>query len=240
MKAVIPAAGLGTRFYPITRCIPKEMLPINNKPIIQYVIEEAIDAGAEDIAIITRKDKTVIEDYIDIMDFNAQFYYIRQKEQLGLGHAIYQSKRFIANEDFMVLLGDDILSTHQDLLNMVGLQGIWGGAFVAVEEVDNPSKYGIANVIDINQKNIYLVDRIIEKPTKRISSNLGACGRYVLTPHIFDCIKRVKPGKNNEIQLTDALNYLKHPLYAYKIIKKRYDCGNVESYKDTILNFCPP
>lgn len=228
-KAVIPAAGLGTRFYPITKCIPKEMLPIKNKPIIHYVIDEAIQSGITDIAIITRKGKTVIEDYIDEMNFEANFYYLRQKYPMGLGHAVLTAEGFIGEEDFAVLLGDDLLDNNRDLQNMMKLNHC-----IAVESVVDPSKYGVVSIKDNK-----IID-IIEKPKKNAPSNYGVVGRYILPYKIFKYIKKQKTDENDEIQLTYAIRDMIREGYSfspYYLTGKRYDCGTPDSYKGCFLDY---
>ena len=262
-KAVIPAAGLGTRFLPATKSMPKEMLPIIDKPVIQFVVEEAIASGIDDIIIITGRGKRAIEDYFDtspeiehhlfqnkkyellrkVKDISslADIHYIRQKEPLGLGDAILKAEKHIGNEPFAVLLGDDIIvnkkSAMEQLIECYENADI---SVIGLEEVplEMVSKYGIVEVEQ--QGDLFLVKNLIEKPDKeKAPSNLAVIGRYVLTPEIFDCIKEVNPGYNGEIQLTDALNLLldKQKIYAKKIEGNRYDIGDQLSYVKAIIDF---
>jgi len=253
MKAVIPAAGYGTRLLPATKSQPKEMLPVVDKPAIQYVIEEAVASGINDILVITGRGKRAIEDHFDrsfelesslkdsekhdyfeqirsIADL-ADIHYIRQKELNGLGHAIYTAKKYVGSEPFVILLGDIIVNNGNpctksliDLFNS-NKAPVVGVERVSMEKVD---RYGIVDAKKINETT-YKIKGLIEKPSPNESpSNLAIFGRYVLTPDIFDCIEHTTPGKNGEIQLTDALNlYLKKTdLYAYEVSGDRYDIGS--------------
>ena len=236
-KAVIPAAGLGTRFLPVTKSMPKEMLPIIDKPIIQFAIEEAIASGIEDIIIITGRGKRAIEDYFDtspeleshlvqnkkyellkeVKDISSlvDIHYIRQKEPKGLGDAVLKAEKHVGDEPFAVLLGDDIIKG--DIPCIKQLMDVYqkyesSSAVIAVEKVKDVSKYGIIKIkgkeIDLD-KSVYRIEDIIEKPSlEEAPSNIGTVGRYILTPEIFPCIKETPPGKGNEIQLTDALRML--------------------------------
>ncbi len=262
-KAVIPAAGLGTRFLPATKSMPKEMLPIIDKPVIQFVVEEAIASGIDDIIIITGRGKRAIEDYFDTspeiehhlfqnkkygllrkvkeISSLADIHYIRQKEPLGLGDAILKAEKHIGNEPFAVLLGDDIIANEKSAIKqLVECYESVNCSVIGVEEVpfEKVSKYGIVEVEQ--QENLFLVKNLIEKPEKeKAPSNLAVIGRYVLTPEIFDCIKEVKPGYNGEIQLTDALKLLleRQEIYAKKIEGRRYDIGDKLSYVQAIIDF---
>ena len=267
MKAVIPAAGLGTRFLPATKAQPKEMLPIVDKPTIQFVVEEAINSGIDDILIITGRGKRAIEDHFDrsfeleealkeqgktdllkeVVDISelADIHYLRQKERKGLGHAIYCARNHVGDEPFAVLLGDTIVESEipctKQLMNFYQK---YEGSMIAVEEVQEEkiSSYGIINpeVIDDNDNNVYLVKNLVEKPkVEEAPSNLGIIGRYILTPAIFDILEKTKPGKGNEIQLTDALNTLrkKKKVYACKFSGKRYDIGNKLDYLKTCIEY---
>jgi UTP--glucose-1-phosphate uridylyltransferase len=234
-KAVIPAAGLGTRFLPVTKSMPKEMLPIIDKPIIQFAVEEAIVSGIEDIIIITGRGKRAIEDYFDtspelenhllttnkidllkkVRDISSliDIHYIRQKEPKGLGDAVLKAEKHVADEPFAVLLGDDIIKGDTPCIKqLMDVYQKYKNSVVAVEEVKDVSKYGIIKIkgkeIDLD-KSVYRIEDIIEKPSfDEAPSNIGSIGRYVLTPEIFDCIKETPPGKGNEIQLTDAIRML--------------------------------
>lgn len=263
-KAVIPAAGLGTRFLPVTKSMPKEMLPIIDKPVIHYVVEEAIDAGIEDIIIITGRGKRAIEDYFDaspelemhlkgrnknetlkrlkkISDFPG-IHYVRQKEPNGLGDAILKAEKHIGNEPFAVLLGDDIIADGHSLTrDLISVFSRFHATIISVEIVpkDKISSYGIIKG-SIIESDIFAVEDIIEKPSPELApSNLGAVGRYIFVPEIFECLKRTSPGVGNEIQLTDAIRLLlqQHPVYAYKFKGLRYDTGDKLGYIETIIDF---
>lgn len=264
MKAVIPAAGLGTRFLPATKAQPKEMLPIVDKPTIQFVVEEAINSGIDDILIITGRGKRAIEDHFDrsleleealrvrgktellkqIVDISelADIHYLRQKERLGLGHAIYCARNHVGDTPFAVLLGDTIVESEipctKQLMNFYQR---YKASVIAVEEVPDEkiSKYGIIDPEAIDNS-VYLVKDLVEKPSvEKAPSNLGIIGRYILTPKIFDALKKTKPGKGNEIQLTDALHILKEKetIYACKFTGKRYDIGNKFDYLRTCIEY---
>ena len=262
-KAVIPAAGLGTRFLPATKSMPKEMLPIIDKPVIQYVVEEAIASGIDDIIIITGRGKRAIEDYFDTspeiehhlfqnkkyellrivknISSLADIHYIRQKEPLGLGDAILKAGKHVGNEPFAVLLGDDIIINKKSAMEqLIECYKSVDCSVIGVEEVplEMVSKYGIVEVEQ--QGDLFLVKNLVEKPEKeKAPSNLAVLGRYVLTPEIFDCIKEVNPGYNGEIQLTDALKLLleSQKIYGKKIEGKRYDIGDQLSYVKAIIDF---
>jgi len=264
LKAVIPAAGLGTRFLPATKSMPKEMLPIIDTPSIQYVVEEAILSGIDDILIITGKGKRSIEDYFDknfeleyilektgkyeelkkIKDISnlVDIQYIRQKEQKGLGDAIYSARKHIGNESFAVLLGDDIIKSKVPCTKqLIEVHEKYGSSVVALEEVpkEKVSKYGIikGNKID---SSCYKIMTVVEKPNiKQAPSNLSIPGRYVLTPKIFDCIKETPIGKGKEIQLTDSLMLLLNheDIYGVQFEGKRYDIGDKIGYIEAIIDF---
>ncbi len=231
MKAVIPAAGLGTRFLPATKSQPKEMLPIVDKPVLHYVVEEVVEANINAILMITGRSKRAIVDYFDkslelehhlrdeqehsldginnLLD-KAHFYFVRQKEPLGLGHAISCSHRFVGNEPFVVLLGDDIIIDECVTSKLITLHEKLGVSIIAVEEVpDEKTKdYGIITGEEL-EPGLFRVSEIVEKPKPgTASSNLAIVGRYLFTPEIFDCIDQVKPGLHGEIQLTDAISLL--------------------------------
>ena len=263
-KAVIPAAGLGTRFLPVTKSMPKEMLPIIDKPIIHIVVEEAIAAGIEDIIFITGRGKRAIEDYFDtapeleshlfrnekyellkeVKDISslADIHYIRQKEPKGLGDAVLKAEKHVGNEPFAVLLGDDIIKGNapciKQLMNMFEK---YNNTIIGVEEVpkERVSSYGMikGNIID---GSLYSVEDIIEKPSvEETPSNIGTVGRYVFVPEIFDCLKKTKRGVGDEIQLTDAIRMLieKEEVYAYTFKGKRYDAGDKQGYVKAIVDF---
>lgn len=263
-KAVIPAAGLGTRFLPITKSIPKEMLPIINKPIIQFVVEEAIISGIDDILIITGRGKRAIEDHFDtapeleghlaqnkkyallkeVKDIAslADIHYVRQKEPKGLGDAILKAEKHIGEEPFAVLLGDDI--TEDQIPCTKQLSSIFEKtqrSVIAIQEisVERISSYGIIKGKKANN-DLYIIEDIVEKPSiETAPSNLGAIGRYVFTPEIFECIKKTKGGVGDEIQIADAIKILmRHQeVYAHKFKGNRYDAGNKSEYIRTVLKF---
>ena len=253
-KAVIPAAGLGTRFLPATKAMPKEMLPIVDKPTIQYIIEEAVASGIKEILIITGRNKRAIEDHFDksveleielekkndrellktVRDISdmVDIHYIRQKEAKGLGHAIYCAKTFVGNEPFAVLLGDDVVYTEGTpcLKQMIDVFDKYDASVLGVQTVkdEDVCKYGIVDGEKVADR-IYTVNGLVEKPLmEEAPSNVAILGRYIITPGIFDVLAETKPGKGGEIQLTDALKVLaiREKMYAYDFIGKRYDVGN--------------
>jgi UTP--glucose-1-phosphate uridylyltransferase len=259
MKAVIPAAGLGTRFLPATKAQPKEMLPVFNKPTIQYVVEEAVSSGIDDILIITGKGKRSIEDHFDrsfeleyslqnsgkleslqeieAISEMADIYYVRQKKQKGLGDAISTAKNHIDGEPFAVLLGDTITQSGipctKQLMNTFHKHG---ASTIAIERVpdEKVERYGIIKGDQISES-VYRIEDMVEKPSlESAPSNLAITGRYILDPEIFDHIKNVKPGVGGEIQLTDAMRSLEE-VYGYVFDGKIYDIGNtVEWLKSSI------
>lgn len=250
MKAVIPAAGLGTRFLPATKAQPKEMLPVYDKPTIQYVIEESVNSGVDDILIVTGKGKRSIEDHFDRSfelehhlktkgkeDFLkeieyiselADIHFIRQKRQRGLGDAIYCAKKHVGNDPFVVMLGDTITKDKVPCTKqLIDIYNKYEKSVIALEEVpdEKVERYGIIGGEEI-EKNIYKIDKLVEKPPLRVApSNLAIMGRYVLTPDIFDCIEKVEPGYGGEIQLTDALSKLDE-IYGQVFTGESYDIGN--------------
>ncbi|GIM30233.1 UTP--glucose-1-phosphate uridylyltransferase [Clostridium polyendosporum] len=253
-KAIIPAAGLGTRFLPATKAQPKEMLPIVDKPTIQYIIEEAVASGIEEILIITGRNKKCIEDHFDksvelemeleksgkselleiVRDISGlvDIHYIRQKEPKGLGHAIYCAKTFVGNEPFAVLLGDDVVYNNEQpcLKQLIDCYNEYKTTILGVQEVaqENVNKYGIVNGIHIEDK-VYKVKDLVEKPSvEEAPSNVAILGRYIITPKIFEVLENTKPGKGGEIQLTDALTTLikDEAMYAYSFEGQRYDVGD--------------
>jgi UTP--glucose-1-phosphate uridylyltransferase len=252
-KAIIPAAGLGTRFLPATKAQPKEMLPIVDKPTIQYIVEEAVNAGIEDILIITGRNKRAIEDHFDksfelevtleqkgkdellkmvkeISDM-VNIHYIRQKEPKGLGHAIYCAKSFIKDEPFAVLLGDDVVYSEKPcILQLMEEYEKYESTILGVQKIswEDVDKYGIVNGKKLEDK-IYSVKDLVEKPQQKDApSNIAILGRYVINPGIFEILENTKPGAGGEIQLTDALKELalREKMYAYDFDGKRYDVGN--------------
>ena len=252
-KAIIPAAGLGTRFLPATKAQPKEMLPIVDKPTIQYIIEEAVASGIEEILIITGRNKKSIEDHFDksvelemelekagkqemldlvrgISDM-VDIHYIRQKEPRGLGHAIHCAKSFVGNEPFAVMLGDDVVDSEVPCLKqLIDCFTEYKTTILGVQTVspENVNKYGIIDGIPIENR-VYKVKRLVEKPSiEEAPSNIAILGRYIITPQIFEILENTKPGKGNEIQLTDALETLikNEAMYAYDFEGRRYDVGD--------------
>ncbi|MCT4545182.1 MAG: UTP--glucose-1-phosphate uridylyltransferase GalU [Vallitalea sp.] len=252
-KAIIPAAGLGTRFLPATKAQPKEMLPIVDKPTIQYIVEEAVNSGIEDIIIVTGRNKRSIEDHFDksielelelekkgkeeLLEIArsvseiANIHYIRQKEPRGLGHAILMAKHFIGNEPFAVLLGDDIIVSKKPCLQqMIDVYNEYRTSILGVQQVqkEDVSKYGIINGMHIEDR-IYKVKDLVEKPkVSDAPSNIAILGRYIITPTIFDYLETQGEGAGGEIQLTDSLKRLvkDEAIYAYDFVGERYDVGN--------------
>jgi len=263
-KAIIPAAGLGTRFLPATKAQPKEMLPIVDKPTIQYIVEEAVASGIEEIAIIIGRGKRSIEDHFDksyeledaLLKKNqldmleevqqisnlVNIYYVRQKEPKGLGHAILCAKSFIGNEPFAVLLGDDIIVNDKPCTaQLIENFEKYGRSTIAVEEVpyEKLSSYGIIKGKPIDDS-LYVLEDIVEKPSPEAApSNIGAIGRYVFTPEIFDCIKEAGTGVGSEIQLTDGIRLLNRSqmIYACRFKGKRFDTGDRLGYVKSIVDF---
>jgi UTP--glucose-1-phosphate uridylyltransferase len=261
-KAIFPAAGLGTRFLPATKASPKEMLPIVDKPMIQYAIEEASACGIEEFIIITGKYKRSIEDHFDsafeleeslkksgkkvlleeIRRLNhLNFAYIRQRAALGLGHAIYCAKPFVKDEPFAVLLSDDIIDPDYNLLqDMIKLYRRLKSPIIALQQVPmaDVNKYGIIKGLK-EADNVYRIIDLVEKPeVKNAPSDLAIIGRYILTPDIFDILESASFGKGGEIQLTDSLNVLlkKRPIYGYLFKGKRYDAGDKVGYLKAIVD----
>jgi len=263
-KAIIPAAGLGTRFLPATKAMPKEMLPIVDKPTIQYIIEEAVASGIEDIIIVTGKGKRAIEDHFDYsfeLEHNliekkkwellnevrkssemADIHYIRQKEPKGLGHAIWCARKFIGDEPFAVLLGDDIVEADVPCLKqMIDIYDTYQSSIVGVQPVewDEVSRYGIVDATRVNDR-VYQADALIEKPkTADAPSNLAIMGRYILTPDIFQLLEEQTEGVNGEIQLTDALSRLseQEQILAYHFDGIRHDVGEKLGFIRTTIHY---
>lgn len=268
-KAVIPAAGLGTRFLPATKSQPKEMLPIVDKPAIQYIVEEAVHSGIEDIIIITGRGKRAIEDHFDksyelesILEVKNDFeklkeireivnlveiHYIRQREPRGLGHAIYCARKFIGDEPFAVLLGDDIVVSQTPCLRqLMDVYDEYGGSVVGVQPVpiSEVSRYGIvapmtdSSIKEEHFRRLLRVQDLVEKPLmEEAPSNIAILGRYIIDPEIFGFLERQTPGAGGEIQLTDALRQLKEvsPMYAYSFEGKRYDVGTKMGYLEATV-----
>ncbi|ANZ34381.1 UTP--glucose-1-phosphate uridylyltransferase GalU [Staphylococcus carnosus] len=263
-KAIIPAAGLGTRFLPATKAMPKEMLPILDKPTIQYIVEEAVAAGIEDIIIVTGKHKRAIEDHFDnqkelemtleekgksdllqsvkYSSNLANMFYVRQKEQKGLGHAIWTARQFIGNEPFAVLLGDDIVQADTPAIKQLMNQyETTGESIIGVQQVseNETHRYGIVDPLDSSER-LFSVNRFVEKPSPGTApSNLAIMGRYVLTSQIFDYLGRQEIGAGGEVQLTDAIEHLNSEdcVYAYNFEGERYDVGEKIGFVKTTIQF---
>lgn len=264
-KAVIPAAGLGTRFLPATKAQPKEMLPIVDKPTIQYIVEEAVSSGIEDIIIVTGRNKRAIEDHFDrsvelesflekggkedlldmVQDIArlVDIYYVRQKEALGLGHAIYCARKFIGDEPFAVLLGDDVIHSEVPCLRqMLNNYERYGASIVGVQKVplEETSKYGIVDGTQFSDR-LYRANDFVEKPHPEDApqSRLAIMGRYLLNPEIFDILERLEPGKGGEIQLTDGIKELGkiQEILAYDFEGQRYDVGDKLGFVQATIEY---
>lgn len=263
-KAVIPAAGLGTRFLPATKAIPKEMIPIVDIPMIQYIVEEAVASGIEEIILITARNKQAIEDHFDFafevettldqkgntelaevsrrISRMCNIISIRQKNPLGLGHAVLCAEPAIGDEPFAVLLGDDLVDAKVPCTKqLIDIYEKYHSSVVGVMEVprDQTFKYGIVAGDSIAEK-IWKITKLVEKPkVEEAPSNLAIPGRYILTPDIFDCLRQTTPGRGGEIQLTDALQILaqKKGLYAHAFTGDRYDTGDRIGFIDATLSF---
>ncbi len=260
-KAIIPAAGLGTRFLPATKAQPKEMLPIVDKPAIQFIIEEAIASGIEEILIITGRNKRSIEDHFDRsleleMQLKAQgkydqlkmieeisdvaIHFIRQKEALGLGHAVLCAKQFVGYEPFAVMLGDDLVDAEVPCLSqLIDVYNDLGGSVLGVQEVpaETVSNYGIVTPRAV-KPNIWQAIDLIEKPdAAEAPSRLAVLGRYILDPEVFSILEKTKPGRGGEIQLTDAIRVLagQQAVYAYNFFGRRYDIGDKEGFLEATV-----
>ncbi|MDQ0428396.1 UTP--glucose-1-phosphate uridylyltransferase [Planomicrobium stackebrandtii] len=262
-KAIIPAAGLGTRFLPATKAMPKEMLPIIDKPAIQYIIEEAIASGIEDIIIVTGKGKRAIEDHFDhafelentlmlkgkqemlnsvLETSKVEIHFIRQKQPLGLGHAIWTARKFIGNEPFAVLLGDDIVENDEPCLaQLMDQNEKTGKSVIGVKQVaeKDTERYGIIDPVSVEGKLIE-VKRFVEKPTYGTSpSNYAIMGRYILTPEVFKYLGEHQIGAHGEIQLTDAVQKLNEVqrVFAYEFEGQRFDVGEKFGFIETMIEF---
>lgn len=264
-KCLFPVAGYGTRFLPATKSMPKEMLPVVNKPLVQYAVEEALEAGLTEIAFVTGRSKRSIEDHFDksyelehqiagsgkerylegirkIMD-SCTFSYTRQREMKGLGHAILTGRTLIGEEPFAVVLSDDLCINQEEavLTQMVKLYKQFRCSIVAIEEVprEETHKYGVIAGEEMKE-GLYRVHDMVEKPKpEEAPSNLAIIGRYILTPDIFDILERTPPGKNGEVQITDALLTQAKDgcVLAYKFKGKRFDCGSVDGFIEA-TNYC--
>lgn len=262
-KAVIPAAGLGTRFLPATKAQPKEMLPIVDKPAIQFIIEEAIQSGIEEILIITGRNKRAIEDHFDraveleltlkdqgkydllglVQEISdVTIHYVRQKEAKGLGHAVLCAKQFVGNEPFAVLLGDDIVDASVPCLKqLIDVYEDYGGSVLGVQEVprDKVSSYGIVQPSRVKD-NLWKAIDLVEKPSvEEAPSQLAVLGRYIIEPEIFELLETTEPGRGGEIQLTDALRQLAviKSVYAYNFEGRRYDIGDKQGYLEATIEY---
>ena len=266
-KCLFPAAGYGTRFLPATKAVPKEMLPIITKPLLQYGVEEALSAGITNMAIVTGRGKRAIEDHFDksfelelqlsgtlkehylkeIKEIikKSTFTYVRQKQMLGLGHAILTAKPLIGDEPFAVILADDLCDCAENsvISQLIEIYNQYQCSIVAIEEVpmNQTKKYGIiaGNLLD-NSNDTYQVTDMLEKPSeKNAPSNMAIIGRYILTPDIFNILKNIKPSKNGEIQITDAIKIQakQGKVIAYKFEGRRFDCGSVKGYLEATNHF---
>lgn len=268
-KAVFPAAGLGTRFLPATKAQPKEMLPVVDKPLIQYGVEEAMHSGIQNIIIVTGRGKSSIEDHFDVSFELEQLLesksktemlsmvrsisdmidvsYVRQKEALGLGHAVLRAKELVGNEPFAVILSDDIIASETPCVRqLLDIYEYYGASVLALMEVppDQISAYGVVDaelVSDNGRENrLFRIRNMVEKPKPADApSNLAIIGRYILTPEIFHCIESIEPGSGGEIQLTDALKYMlrNRPIYGLKFEGKRYDAGDKLGFLKATVEF---
>ena len=268
-KAVFPAAGLGTRFLPATKAQPKEMLPLVDKPLIQYGVEEAMHSGIQNIIIVTGRGKSSIEDHFDVSFELEQLLesknktemlsmvrsisdmidisYVRQKEALGLGHAVLRAKELVGNEPFATVLSDDIIASETPCIRqLLDVYEFYGASVLALMEVpkDQISAYGVvdAELISDNgrENRLYRIRNMVEKPKAADApSNLAIIGRYILTPEIFHCIESIEPGSGGEIQLTDALKYMlrNRPIYGLKFEGTRYDAGDKLGFLRATVEF---
>lgn len=268
-KAVFPAAGLGTRFLPATKAMPKEMLPLVDKPLIQYGVEEAIHSGIQNIIIVTGRGKTAIEDHFDVSFELEQLLesrnkkdllatvrqvsdlinvaYVRQKEALGLGHAVLRARELVGEEPFAVILSDDIIDAEVPALRqMLDVYEFYGAPVVALMEVprENISAYGVVDAELIQDSNgggrLYRIRNMVEKPKPQDApSNLAIIGRYVLTPEVFNSIESIEPGSGGELQLTDGLKHMlrSRPIYGYRFDGTRYDAGDKQGFLRATVEF---
>jgi UTP--glucose-1-phosphate uridylyltransferase len=267
-KAVFPAAGLGTRFLPATKAQPKEMLPLVDKPLIQYGVEEAMNSGVQDIIIVTGRGKSAIEDHFDVSfelehlletrnkkDLLAtvravseiDISYVRQKEALGLGHAVLRARDIIGGEPFAVILSDDVIDADVPCLRqLLDVYEFYGAPVVALLEVprENISAYGVVDAEPVshsgNDNRLYRIRNMVEKPKMEDApSNLAIIGRYVLTPEVFGSLDQIEPGSGGEIQLTDGLKHLlrSRPIYGYRFKGTRYDAGDKLGFLKATVEF---
>jgi UTP--glucose-1-phosphate uridylyltransferase len=267
-KAVFPAAGLGTRFLPATKAMPKEMLPVVDKPLIQYGVEEAVASGISDVIIVTGRGKSALEDHFDIsfeleklleskkktellslarsVSDLADVSYIRQKEALGLGHAVLRAKDMVGDEAFAVLLPDDIIASEKPCVRqLIDVHQRYEASVIALMEVPNDqiSAYGVVDAEQVangGEGRLFRIRDMVEKPkASEAPSNLAIIGRYVLTPDIFECIESIEPGSGGEIQLTDGLKYMlrNRPVYGLKFEGKRFDAGDKLGFLKATVEF---
>jgi UTP--glucose-1-phosphate uridylyltransferase len=265
-KAVFPAAGLGTRFLPATKASPKEMLPLVDKPLIQYGVEEVVHSGISNVIIVTGRGKAAMEDHFDIsyeleqlLDSKkktellklahsiselADISYVRQKQALGLGHAVHRAKELVGAEPFAVVLSDDIIASKKPCIQqLVDVYNEYGASVLALMEVPNDqiSAYGVVDAMPVNgSDSLFTINNMVEKPKAQDApSNLAIIGRYVLTPDIFSCIESIEPGSGGEIQLTDAMKYMlkSRPIYGLKFEGKRYDAGDKFGFLKATVEF---
>jgi UTP--glucose-1-phosphate uridylyltransferase len=265
-KAVFPAAGLGTRFLPATKASPKEMLPLVDKPLIQYGVEEVVSSGINNVIIVTGRGKAAIEDHFDVsyeleqllgskkkmellklaqqISNLADVAYVRQKEALGLGHAVLRAKELVGHEPFAVVLSDDIIASKTPCVKqLIDVYNQYGATVLALMEVPNDqiSAYGVVDATPVEgSDNLFSINNMVEKPKAADApSNLAIIGRYVLTPDIFECIESIEPGSGGEIQLTDAMRYMlkTRPVYGLKFEGKRYDAGDKLGFLKATVEF---
>ncbi len=267
-KAIFPAAGLGTRFLPATKAQPKEMLPLVDKPLIQYGVEEVIHSGIQDIIIVTGRGKSSIEDHFDVsfelehlleskgksellsmvrsISDMIDISYVRQKEALGLGHAVLRAKELVGNQPFAVVLSDDVIASETPCIRqLLDVYEFYGASVVALMEVprDQISAYGVVDAEAVSHngnEQLYRIRNLVEKPKPEDApSNLAIIGRYVLTPEIFSCIESIEPGSGGELQLTDALKHMlrNRPIYGFKFEGKRYDAGDKLGFLKATVEF---
>lgn len=263
-KAVIPAAGLGTRMLPATKTVPKEMLPVVDKPLLQYIIEEAVHSGIEDILVVTNRAKSAMDDYFDyhpeleqrltsagkLSEVSivrgtadlANIFYVRQKETKGLGHAVWRAKNFIGNEPFAVLLGDDVMKSEVPVTKqLIDVAERFGASCVGMQQVSSAviGKYCSLKVNPVEDR-IFDISKMVEKPApEQVLSNYAILGRYVLTPEIFGILENLPVGYGGEVQLTDGLNRLceAERVLGLDFIARRYDAGNLRGYLETVMDF---
>jgi UTP--glucose-1-phosphate uridylyltransferase len=265
-KAVFPAAGLGTRFLPATKSSPKEMLPVVDKPLIQYGVEEVVASGINNVIIVTGRGKAAIEDHFDVsyeleqlLDSKnknallkltqeisdlADVSYVRQKQALGLGHAVHRAKELVGNEPFAVVLSDDIIASQTPCVKqLMDVHDQYHASVLALMEVPNDqiSAYGVVDATPVNgSDNLFKINTMVEKPkASDAPSNLAIIGRYVLTPDIFECVESIEPGSGGEIQLTDAMKYMlrSRAIYGLKFEGKRYDAGDKLGFLKATVEF---